>query len=325
MSTRLRPQKVWVLYGGDSKERDVSIKTGQGVLAALLAKGFEAQGFDILPETLDALPWSERPDIVFVGLHGHFGEDGAIQGYLESKKIPYVGSGVLSSALSFHKGFTKSVLLHSGIPTPHYFDVNGEDHFFENERSGRLGEDFYERSWFIKPAQEGSTIGIERFRSELYAPDKKRQTFIEMLHSALKFCQDIVVEEWVDGPEVTVPVLHGEALASIEIRPKNKFYNYESKYTQGATEYLCPAPLEPEVLNQLAALAVRTFHVLKCQDYGRVDFIVGAQGPSVLEMNTLPGMTSTSLVPKSAAAEGMTYEDFVERLVCGSYQRQNKS
>jgi len=323
MSQDLRPKKIWVLYGGSSRERDVSLKTGAGVAAALEKRGFDVTAFDIRPEMLDTLPWSLRPDLVFIALHGHFGEDGVIQGYLESRGVAYVGSGVLSSAVSFHKGFTKTILVNERIPTPAYVEFTDEAHFFDQERSGRLGENFYQQSWFIKPAQEGSTIGIERYRAELIPEPKRRETFLRMLQNAFSFCSDIVVEEWVDGPEVTVPIFEGRALPIVEIRPKSKFYDYESKYTAGATEYLCPAPLAAELASELASLAVRTFHVLKCQDYGRIDFIVGPKGPVVLEMNTLPGMTPTSLLPKSAAVDGMSYEDFVERLVCASYRRQN--
>lgn len=318
----MRPKSVWVLYGGSSREREVSLKTGAGVAAALEKKGFAVKAFDIRPETLDSLPWESKPDIVFIALHGHFGEDGVIQGYLETRKVPYVGSGVLSSSVSFHKGFTKSILVQDKIPTPAYFEFNDEAHFFGDERIGRLGINFYERSWFIKPAQEGSTIGIERYRAELIPQDKRRDTFLKMLASSFKFCSDVVVEEWVDGPELTVPILEGRALPAVEIRPKSQFYDYQSKYTAGATEYFCPAQLPAETLAELSSLAVRTFHVLKCQDYGRIDFIVGKSGPVVLEMNTLPGMTPTSLLPKSASVEGLSYEDFVDKLVCSSYRRQ---
>jgi D-alanine-D-alanine ligase len=322
MNQGFRPKNVWVLYGGSSREREVSLKTGAGVAAALEKKGFATQLFDIRPEMLDSLPWNTKPDLVFIALHGHFGEDGVIQGYLESRRVPYVGSGVLSSSVCFHKGFTKSILIHDKIPTPAYVEFIDEAHFFDEERGGRLAPNFYSKSWFIKPAQEGSTIGIERYRAEMIPESKRRETFLRMLQNSFKFCSDVVVEEWIDGPEITVPIFEGRALPAIEIRPKSKFYDYESKYTVGATEYLCPAPLSEEMSGLVSSLAVRTFHVLKCQDYGRIDFIIGADGPLVLEMNTLPGMTPTSLLPKSAAADGMSYESFVEALVCFSYRRQ---
>ncbi|MEO5667157.1 MAG: D-alanine--D-alanine ligase [Bdellovibrionota bacterium] len=317
-----RPQNIWVLCGGPSREREVSLKTGAGVTAALEKKGFAVKSFDVRPETLDSLPWASKPDIVFIALHGHFGEDGVVQGYLETRSVPYVGSGVLSSSVSFHKGFTKSILVQDKIPTPAYVEFNNENHFHEEERSGRLGDTFFAKSWFIKPAQEGSTIGIERYRADQIPEGKRRETFLRMLQSSFKFCEDVVIEEWVEGAEVTVPIFEGRALPAVEIRPKSKFYDYQSKYTVGATEYFCPAPLSADITSELASLAVRTFHVLKCQDYGRIDFIVGPQGPVVLEMNTLPGMTPTSLLPKSAAADGLSYEDFVEQLVCFSYRRQ---
>jgi len=325
MPQAYRPKNVWVLYGGSSREREVSLKTGAGVAAALEKRNFSVKLIDVRPEMLDSLPWSEKPDIVFIALHGHFGEDGVIQGYLESRKVPYVGSGVLASSVSFHKGFTKAILIQEKIPTPAAVDFHDESHFLEEERTGRLGASFFEKSWFLKPAQEGSTIGIERYKFDQIPSDKRRETFFKMLQSAFTFCKDVVVEEWVEGAEITVPVFEGRALPAIEIRPKSKFYDYQSKYTVGATEYLCPAPMSEDLALEVGALAVRTFHALKCQDYGRVDFILGRSGPVVLEMNTLPGMTPTSLLPKSAAHAGMSYEDFVEKLVCLSYSRQVKA
>jgi D-alanine-D-alanine ligase len=324
MHTALRSKKFWVLFGGRGSEREVSLKTGKGVVEALSRLGLNVQGFDICPESIDALPWNQKPDIVFIGLHGHFGEDGILQGYLETKGVPYVGSGVLSSALCFHKGFAKIALAQVGIPTPRGYDFCGEQHFLDEERAGRLESDFFSKNWFIKPAQEGSTVGIERYRGvEVPSGDRKAQ-FLKLFTSALRYCEDVIVEEWIEGAEITVPVLDGRALPAIEIRPKNKFYNYESKYTVGASEYLCPAPLDEEVLETLSSLAVRAFHVLKCQDYGRVDFIVGPTGPVVLEMNTLPGLTPTSLFPKSAAVVGMNYDELVQELVWVSLKRQNR-
>ena len=317
-------KNVWVLYGGLGSEREVSLKTGKGVVDALTRKGYAVQGFDVNPKSLDALPWTQKPDVVFIGLHGHFGEDGRIQGYLETKEVAYVGSGVLASSLSFHKGFTKNTLNHLNIPTPQGFEFQGEAHFLDEERGGHLSDGFFGKNWFIKPAQEGSTVGIERYRGCEIEPSRQKEEFLKQLSSAAKFSEDVLVEEWIDGPELTVPVLDGRALPSIEIRPKSRFYDYQSKYTVGATEYICPAPFGDEVLERLSSLAVRTYYALKCQDYGRVDFILGPKGPVVLEMNTLPGLTPTSLFPKSAAVDGMSYDDLVETLVRLGLRRQNK-
>ena len=319
----IRPSKIWVLYGGNSSEREVSIKTGLGILAALESKGFETKGYDVKPGTLTDLPWKEeKPDLVYIALHGHFGEDGAIQGFLDAQSVLYVGSGVMSSAVCFHKGFTKNILKAAGIAVPLSYDFAGEEHFLREDRLGTLPDNFYKRKWFIKPAQEGSTIGIERYDPMAFPIEARKDAFYEMFCTALKFCEDVLIEEWIEGPEMTVPVFSGRALPAVEIRPKNKFYNYESKYTVGETEYLCPAPVNDVLGQELADISVNTFHALKCVDLARVDLIVSQTGPVVLEMNTLPGMTETSLVPKSAKEAGMEYADFVEKLVCASYKRQ---
>ena len=322
-----RPLNVWVLYGGHSSERDVSIRSGKGVMAALERRNFNVSGFDVNPANLSELPWLEKkPDIVFLGLHGSFGEDGAIQGFLEANQVPYVGSGVLSSALCFHKGFAKQVLRSAGIPVPHSYDFSGEEHFLNEDRAGRLPSDFFQRRWFIKPAQEGSTIGIERFDPALLEKGEDlREVFLKKFAHSHKFCSDVLVEEWVDGVECSTPIVGGRATPTVEIRPKSEFYDYESKYTSGMTEYICPATVGEADLDLMSQMALQSFYELKCADYARIDFIVGKQGPVVLEMNTLPGMTETSLLPKSLEAEGIEYDELVASLVLSSYQRQNRS
>jgi len=301
-----KPSSVWVLYGGSSQEREVSLKTGAGVLAALKEKGFEAKGFDVRPGQLMSLPWeNSKPDIVFIALHGHFGEDGALQGFLEAQGVAYVGSGVMSSAICFHKGFSKYVLNVAGVSVPKSFDFAGEEHFLAETRRGTLPLDFYEKKWFIKPAQEGSTIGIERYDPSLIEPFNREAEFYRKFQVSVKYCKDVLVEEWIEGAEVTVPIFEGRAMPSVEIRPKSKFYDYGSKYTAGETEYICPAELNEYQLQEIADMSIQAFHALKCSDYGRVDLMVSKNKAYVLEMNTLPGMTPTSLLPKSAAVAGM--------------------
>ncbi len=320
----LRPKNVWVLYGGNSSEREVSLRTGKGILNALAEKGFSAQGFDVRPGELSELPWKEqKPDIVFIGLHGHFGEDGAIQGFLEAQGVFYVGSGVMSSAISFHKGFSKHILREAGIPVPKSYDFEGEEHFLRESRRQTLPSDFYQKKWFIKPAQEGSTIGIERYDPTRIEGSRRQEVFFDLLKNSLEYCSDILVEEWIEGPEVTVPVFDGRALPAVEVRPKSHFFDYKSKYTVGETDYICPAELNENLLREIGEISVRSFHALKCADYGRVDLMISPDGPVVLEMNTLPGMTETSLVPKSAKVAGMDYGTFVEKLVCASFTRQS--
>lgn len=314
-----------MIFGGSSSEREVSLKTGRGVVKALQEKGFEVRAieFDGRPESLLALPWTDSgPDIVFIGLHGRQGEDGALQGFLESLNVPYVGSAVLSSALCFHKSITKNVLSAHGLPVPRSHDFAGEADFAKFLETDANVEKLAKGAWFFKPAEEGSTIGIERYRFEGQPLDAAMKEIQHKFAAAAEFGSDVLVEEWVEGPELTTPVIEGRATASIEIRPKSKFYDYKSKYTAGETEFLCPAPLSADQSSKLSSIAERACAVLKCQDYARVDFIWGPHGPVILEVNTLPGMTETSLVPKSLKAEGVSYEEFLERLVHVSFARQ---
>lgn len=313
-----RPQDVWVLLGGSSSEREVSLKTGRGVEEALRQKGFKVSAFDVRAgrEMLE-LNWAQPPDIVFIALHGPFGEDGTIQGFLDSIRVPYVGSGVGSSALCMHKALAKKYLMSLGVSCPAGFELNGPGDLAAFMRREALAPGFFQKKYFIKPSREGSTIGIERYSGDGGAAD-----FQILCEKAMSFDGCVLIEEWVEGPELTIPLLQGQALPIVEIRPLAKFYNYESKYTVGKTEYLCPAPLPASETERCQRLAEKAFAVLECRDYGRVDIMLGKDGPKVLEMNTLPGMTGTSLVPKSAAAAGMDYATFVEVLVCTSFERQ---
>ncbi len=325
MNSIIKAKKIWVLFGGHSSEREVSLRSGKGIVEALSGKGYEVKGYDVRPGlSFLSLDWKNPPDIVFIGLHGAFGEDGTIQGFLQTLGIPFVGSGVQASAMSLHKGLAKKQMLAWGIPMPFSYEICGSKGFTVLESSGSLDRDFFSKNWFIKPAREGSTIGIERFRGSEMDSRKSRETFLEMLKIAETFDTDLLIEEWVDGPELTVPVLDGKAFPVIEIRPLSKFYDYESKYTKGKTEYLCPAPLAEKDTLLCQKLAEKSFIALGCSDYGRVDMMLGKDGPKIIEMNTLPGMTETSLVPKSAAVVGLDYASFLEKLVNISYARQMK-
>ena len=317
-----RPQKIWVLYGGNSSEREVSLKSAKGVIEALKAKGFDTTGYDVQPglNLISKINFTQAPDLVFIGLHGTFGEDGTIQGFLESLQIPFVGSGVASSALCFDKSLSKRKLKSLGLPCPFSYDVQGEEGFRRLLSSEHFPTDFFQKDWFIKPSREGSTVGIERYRGSEIRDGK--DSFFEKLFKTLEYDSLVLIEEWVEGPELTIPLLHGKGMPIVEIRPASKFYDYESKYTKGKTVYLCPAPMDAELTKQLYTMAEESFKALECQDYGRLDVILSKDGPRILEMNTLPGMTETSLVPKSALAHGMDYGTFLENLGLGSYNRQ---
>jgi D-alanine-D-alanine ligase len=317
-----KPNTIWVLYGGSSAEREVSLRSGKGIHEALNSKGFQSELFDVRPgESLQSLNWRDPPDLVFIGLHGTFGEDGVIQGFLESQKIKYVGSDSKSSSLCFNKGLTKKVLQSHGVAVPQGFEFHGESDYKHFLRSSLIPRDFFKTDWFIKPAREGSTVGIERYEGSVAS---SQQDFEKKLLSAMKFDSYILIEEWIKGPEITVPLMFGKALPSVEIRPLSQFYDYESKYTKGKTEYLCPAQIPPQMEKTAQELAEKSFRYLECFDYGRVDIMLAKEGPKILEMNTLPGMTETSLVPKSAKVAGMSYADFLERLVNYSFERQTK-
>ncbi len=314
-----RPKNVWVLYGGSSSEREVSVNTAKNVIEALKKKSFEVTGFDVKPGDLLTIDWSKKPDVVFIGMHGTFGEDGTLQGFLEAIGVPYVGSGVFSSAMCFHKGLTKKALINFGLPTPASYEIMGlrgaealAKTLFAEPKAHR---------YFIKASRQGSTVGVYPFDATGMNNDKAKSTFMETCQKALQYDENVLVEEWIVGKEISVPVVGGKAFPAVEIRPMSGFYDYESKYTKGKTEYLCPAPVTEAETNAMAFLSQRAFEVLECRDYARVDFILSEKGPTILEINTLPGLTATSLLPQSAAKLGIDYPELMETLVCAAYSR----
>lgn len=303
----------------------MSLRSGKGVLQALKSRGYNAEGFDVKPgASLLDLDWKNPPDIVYPALHGTFGEDGTLQGFLDALKIPYVGSGVLASAMSFHKGLTKRHLIAFGVPCPQSFDIQGKESL--DIFLSKLPTDknvFYKHKWFLKAARQGSTIGVERFDPS--RESKPEESFRRIALEVMKYDDYLLIEEWIEGPELTVTVWNEKALPVVEIRPLSHFYDYESKYTVGKTEYLCPAPISELDTRKVQQAAEAAFRILECKDYARADFILGPQGPRFLEINTLPGMTETSLVPKAAKAAGLSYEDFVDQVVSASFKRQKGS
>ncbi len=294
----------------------MSLRSGAGIVAALQGSGLDVQGFDVSPgPELLKLDWKRPPDLVYLALHGSFGEDGTIQGFLESLNIPYTGSGVFSSSLCFHKALTKKQVSNVGVPIPFSYDVVGLQSvkkLFQDPETQRI---IRSGDWFIKAARQGSTIGIERYEGSKTPEKEASQAFFSKVENCLKFDQHLLIEEWVRGPELTVAVVNGKALPAVEIRPQSQFYDFESKYTKGKTEYLCPAPISKEHSEQVAQYAEAAFRALDCRDYARADFILGPRGPVFLEMNTLPGMTETSLVPKAAAASGLSYSEFILKII----------
>ena len=294
--------KTGVLFGGRSAEREVSIMSGTGVLAALKSKGIDAYGFDPAERSLAELA-AEKFDRVFIALHGRFGEDGSLQGVLEQMGIPYTGSGVMASAISMDKTMTKRIWVSHGLPTPRFLTIDaGATHEQLRTIPDQLGLPL-----MLKAPHEGSSIGISKINgySEMQAG----------FDDCAKYDDQVLAEEFITGRELTVPVLgagrHARTLPIVEIRAPQGNYDYEHKYFSDATQYLCPAPLDAELSAQIKDLAVRAFNALGCAGWARVDFMLRATDdlPFLLEINPSPGMTSHSLVPMSAKADGVSYED----------------
>src|SRR5690606_35854736 len=281
-----------VLMGGDSAEREISLMTGQAVYQALKERGVDAWPVDALAAETDgdlaALLSRGRYDRVWIALHGRGGQDGTLQGLLNYLRLPFTGSGVLGSAICMDKLRTKRLLQGAGLPTPRYCVLRNEADLVECLE--QLGLPL-----MVKPAAEGSSIGMSKVeRSEQLA---------EAWRLAAGFNCEVIAEEWVAGPEYTAAVLHDAVLPLIRIQTDGVFYDYQAKYFSDATRYLCPCGLPAAEERKLAEVARASFAAVGAEGWGRVDIMVSPQvGPLVLEINTVPGMTSHSLVPMAAAA-----------------------
>jgi len=296
----LRQSTIGVLLGGLSAEREVSLRTGGAVLKALQVQGYNAVSIDAGRDLAEQLR-AHKADVAFIALHGRFGEDGTIQGLLETLGIPYTGSGVLASALAIDKLMTKQLLLHHELPTPGFAVCRRGDDldaFVAGCRHFPL---------VVKPNREGSTIGISIVRNAA----ELRQG----LENALQLDRTVLVEAFIDGMEITVSVLGGEALPIIQIVPNSGFYDYQAKYTPGQTRYILPAPLDAVLYRRIQQVAVEACRLLGCRGAARVDFMVREKEFYCIEVNTVPGMTETSLLPKAAAQAGIGFNELVERIM----------
>ncbi|SMD05893.1 D-alanine--D-alanine ligase [Sporomusa malonica] len=304
----MKNKKIAVVMGGPSAEREVSLNTGRAILAALQEKGYNAIGIDLAPRHFVDQLKKEKIDLVFNAIHGLYGEDGLIQGTLEMLGIPYTGSGVLASAVAMDKAVTKRLFTAAGIPTPRSRLYNKHD-------AGRdLASEIlleFGMPVVVKSAAQGSSIGV------VIVEEPANIEFA--VKEAFKYSDHIVVEEFIKGKELTISILgtdQPEALPIIEIVPESGRYDYSSKYTKGATEYIVPARLEAEVASYVQQVALEAYKLLNCRGIGRVDVMLDSNNkPYVLEVNTIPGMTATSLVPKAAAAVGISFADLCERIL----------
>lgn len=302
--------KIGVLLGGRSAEREVSLRTGEAIYRALLEKGYEAIKMDVDNNIVENLKHNNI-GLAFIALHGKYGEDGTIQGLLEMLDIPYTGSGVLASAIAMNKIVTKKILLAEGIPTPEHCTVSLEE-FTNNPRSEIKAKiTGLDLPVVIKAATQGSTIGIT------FVNDSNQiKTGLE---EAFKYDTEALVEKTVKGPEITASVLGNEnpqVLPLIEIVSATGVYDYEAKYTVGMSEHIIPPRIGKEIQAEIGFWAEKTYQAIGCRGLARVDFMVDSAGkPFVLEVNTMPGMTETSLYPDAARAAGISFPDLMEKLV----------
>ncbi len=310
MSGEMSPSefgRVAVLFGGTSAEREVSIRSGTGVLEALRREGVDAHAFDPAERPMDDLR-REGFQRAFIALHGRYGEDGTVQGALELLRIPYTGSGVMASAVAMDKVFTKRIWGSMGLPTP----------AFEVVRRGQALRELPDRlglPLIVKPPHEGSTIGVTKVQGY--------SDVAEAFELAARYDDQVLVEQFITGRELTVAILgsgdQARALPVIEIQAPGGNYDYQNKYFGNETRYLCPAPLPAAVDEQVRRISAEAFRALGCEGWGRVDLMLDRQDrPWLLEVNTSPGMTDHSLVPMAARAEGIGYDALVLGLLAGA-------
>jgi D-alanine-D-alanine ligase len=293
----MKSKKIAVLMGGKSSEREISLKSGSAVLQGLLRSGYKAVGIDVNTDLVDRLQ-KERVEVAFIALHGKWGEDGTVQGLLEMVGIPYTGSGVLGSSISLDKVLMKLILNGLRLPTPAYIICDS----LKNQK--------FPVPFVVKPANEGSTIGISIVR--------KRGEAAKAIEHALTYDKKVLIERYIEGNEITVGIVNREILPVIQVKPLKGFYDFESKYTKGMTEYIVPARIAKPVEKNARAFASEVYKAFELSGCARVDMIVDNGVPQVIDINTSPGMTETSLVPKAWNHLGKTFDELVEEIVKGA-------
>ncbi len=297
---RFRAVRVGVFFGGESSERDVSLRTGAAAVAALERKGYDVAGIDIRGDWLGRIR-DAGIGVALIALHGRFGEDGCIQGALELARIPYTGSGVAASALTMSKVLAKRVVAAAGVPV-------AADALYDGRAIDGASLPSFGLPLVVKPDREGSTVGISIVRMPGEWP--------AALAEAAKFDGRILAEVFIAGRELTVGIVNGRVLPAIEVRPKSGFYDYRAKYTAGETEYVIPVPMEHETLARAADYTRRAAEALTLRGAARIDYRVDPSGHLFfLEANTIPGMTETSLLPKAARFDGLDFDDLVEEIL----------
>ena len=297
-----RALNIVVMMGGPSAEREVSLRSGAQVAAALRSLGHQIHELD--PQNEDwVLP--KKTDVVFLALHGTYGEDGTVQSRLERLRVPYTGCGPEASRVGFDKALTKQLCVAAGVPTPRFALIDS---------SAASWPISWDPPVVLKPARQGSSVGLQFV--------ERVADWSKALNEAMRFDSQVLMEEKISGRECTVGILGQQLLPIVEVRPKTGIYDYQTKYTSGTTEYFCPADFDEATAARIRSAALGAFKAIGGRDYSRVDVMVRASGePMVLEVNTLPGMTETSLLPKAAAAAGIGYAQLCQKMVDLALQR----
>jgi D-alanine-D-alanine ligase len=290
----LKVQRIGVLMGGNSSEREISLKSGKAVLQGLKRCGYNVTAIDVNSDLAGKLK-RLRIGTAFIALHGRWGEDGSVQGLLEIMGIPYTGSGVLGSAMAMDKVVMKMIFESVGIPSPAYTMV---------EEGNTV---HFPIPFVVKPANEGSTIGISIV--------KKQKEIGPAIKNARKYDKKVMVERYIEGDEITVGIVNGEALPVVQVKPVSGFYDFKAKYTKGMTEYIVPAKINKSVAKKAAAIALEVYSAFELVGCARIDMLVDDDLPKVIDINTSPGMTETSLVPKAWGQLGRTFDELVETIL----------
>ena len=303
--TKMKNKKIAVLMGGWNSEREVSLRSGEAVFEALTRLGYDAVKIDFSRKIFEQLQ-QEKPNIIFNALHGQYGEDGRIQGVCDVLQIPYTHSGLLASAICMDKVLTGKICATVGVKVPQYHIIKRGEDALNAEKIAEIGKQFV-----VKPIAEGSSVGVEVILENMS---------FDLANFAWKYGDEMIVEKYIAGQEIQVAVMNGKALGAIEVRPKKLFYDYECKYTPGMTNYVMPAEISAEKYAEILDLAQRCHNVVGCEGISRVDFILNNKngGDSqfyLLEVNTHPGFTATSLVPKIAKHVGISFEEICEFLI----------
>lgn len=299
----LTKKKIGVLMGGKSAEREVSLRSGKAIHTALKALGYDVVSIDTDSDLCVALQ-REKVEIAFIALHGGYGENGAVQGMLEVLGIPYTGSGVLASALAMDKEASKKIFLYHKIPVPPFVVLSKE---LRAKNLDSLQIDF-PMPWVVKPATEGSSIGVSIVKDD--------EQVMPAVEKAFSLSERVIIEKYIEGKEVHIGMLNDRVLGGVEVRPSLEFYSYEAKYQAGLTEYILPPELDSKTYERSQETALSAHIALGCRGATRVDLMVDEKGnPKVLEVNTIPGMTETSLLPKIARLAGLDFPALIEEIL----------